>query len=92
MVFPEWCYDPEKLSRVYLQIGMNTLVVESNRWSENALLKRTLEFKLEDEELKVDALVFEVLLYPMLRLRSPRTFVDHTSSVEHLTPVPSTSS
>lgn len=57
-------YNPDKLSRAYLQGGMNTLVVESNRWSENALLKRTLEFKLEDDELKVDALVFEVLLYP----------------------------
>ena len=46
-------YDPRKLSRVYLQSGMNTLVAESNRWSENALLKRTLEFKLEEDELLI---------------------------------------
>lgn len=57
-------YDPDKVSRVYLLSGMNTLVAESNRWSENALLKRTLEFKLEDDQLKVDALLLEVFLYP----------------------------
>jgi hypothetical protein len=57
-------YDGNKLSRVYLSTGMNTLIVESNRWSDNALLKRTLELKLEQDQLKVDALVLEVLLYP----------------------------
>lgn len=57
-------FQNQKASRVYLMSGMNTLVAESNRWSENALLKRTLEMKLEQDQLKVDALLLEVFLYP----------------------------
>lgn len=50
--------------RAYLMSGMRTLMAESFRWSENALLKRTLELKLEQDQLKVDALLLEVFLYP----------------------------
>jgi hypothetical protein len=57
-------FNSEKLGRVYLQTGMSTLICESSRWSENAMLKRTLELKLEQDQLKVDALLLEVFLYP----------------------------
>lgn len=67
-------YSAQNLPYVYLQGGMNTLVVESNRWSENAMLKRTLEFKLEDDALKVDAVVFEVFLYPDAATSLPDEF------------------
>ena len=57
-------FNPEKLHRVYLQTGMSILISESSRWSENAMLKRTLEMKLEQDQLRVDALLLEVFLYP----------------------------
>jgi type II secretory pathway pseudopilin PulG len=57
-------YDTQIPQRVYLLSGMKTLIAESIRWSDNALLKRTLELKLEDGQLKVDALLVEIFLYP----------------------------
>lgn len=49
-------------TRTYLQ--GQVLVTESERWSENGMLRRTLEIKLNEDEFEVDAVVLEVLAYP----------------------------
>lgn len=56
-------YNADKLSRVYPTHGPK-LVVESQRWSQNGMLRRTLELMRESDEFKVDAIVLEVLMYP----------------------------
>lgn len=55
-------YNVEKLSRAYPTHGPK-LVVESQRWSQNGVLVRTLELMRESEQFKVDAIVLGVLMY-----------------------------
>jgi len=56
------------------------LITESERWSENGLLRQTLELRLEEEELRVDGILLEVLAYPNeddrlpVRIRKPHVF------------------
>ena len=56
-------YNVAKLSRAYPTHGPK-LVVESQRWSQNGVLVRTLELMRESGEFKVDAIVLGVLMYP----------------------------
>ena len=51
-------------SRVYARSYDQTLISESRRWSEKALLLRTLELKREGDQLAVDAILIEVFAYP----------------------------
>jgi hypothetical protein len=51
-------------SRGYARGYDQTLISESRRWSENALLLRTLELKREADQLAVDAMLIEVFAYP----------------------------
>jgi hypothetical protein len=57
-------YGNHPQSRVYARGYDQTLISESRRWSENALLLRTLELKREADQLAVDAMLIEVLAYP----------------------------
>lgn len=51
-------------SRVYARLYNQTLISESRRWSENALVLRTLELKREGDQLAVDGILIEVFAYP----------------------------
>lgn len=55
-------YAAAATSRVYSSHGPK-LIVESRRWSRNAVLVRTLELERESEQLRVDAILLEVLAY-----------------------------
>lgn len=56
-------YGAAPMSRTYPGHGP-MLIVESRRWSQNAMLLRKLELKRESEQLRIDAMVLEVLAYP----------------------------
>jgi hypothetical protein len=56
-------YDAAALSRAYPSHGPK-LIVESQRWSRNAMALRTLELSHESEQLRIDAIVLDVFLYP----------------------------
>jgi type II secretory pathway pseudopilin PulG len=59
---PGYTHHPQ--SRVYARGYDQTLISESRRWSENALLLRTLELKREGDQLAVDGMLIEVFAYP----------------------------